>query len=121
MSVVVLLKQGINMLSRSSSKPHHQSLLSVALLPFAPVFALFALLRLHLLVLLQDLINFFQGCNKRRASNQYLTGNFTPVKNELHEQRLPVEGAIPEAVNGAFVRYLAQPNGMSLLSAAKMS
>ena len=71
----------------------------------AALLAWLALLRLHLFLCLANLIAACQGRNaKRRADNRYLSGNFAPVNIELHEQGLPVEGSLPRALDGVFIR-----------------
>jgi len=41
--------------------------------------------------------------------NQYLVGNFAPVKDELTVTDLPVEGAIPPEINGRYLRNGPNP------------
>ena len=41
--------------------------------------------------------------------NQYLVGNFAPVKDELTVADLPVGGAIPPEINGRFLRNGPNP------------
>jgi carotenoid cleavage oxygenase len=43
------------------------------------------------------------------VENRYLVGNFAPVKDELTETGLPVEGAIPEALRGRLMRIGPNP------------
>jgi carotenoid cleavage dioxygenase len=43
------------------------------------------------------------------VENQYLAGNFAPVKDELTVSDLPVEGAIPKELNGRLLRNGPNP------------
>ena len=43
--------------------------------------------------------------SQRRAKNQYLLGNFAPVKDAIHVQDLAIEGTMPQCLEGVFVRY----------------
>jgi carotenoid cleavage oxygenase len=43
------------------------------------------------------------------VENRYLVGNFAPVKDELTVTDLPVDGAIPTALNGRFLRNGPNP------------
>jgi carotenoid cleavage oxygenase len=43
------------------------------------------------------------------TTNRYLVGNFAPVKDELTETDLPVEGAIPKELNGRLLRNGPNP------------
>jgi carotenoid cleavage oxygenase len=43
------------------------------------------------------------------VENRYLVGNFAPVKDELTVADLPVEGGIPEALNGRLLRNGPNP------------
>ena len=43
------------------------------------------------------------------VENQYLVGNFAPVKDELTVTDLPVEGAIPPEINGRYLRNGPNP------------
>src|SRR3954470_9450164 len=51
------------------------------------------------------------------AENRYLTGNYAPVRDELTEFDLPVEGAIPPELNGRLLRN--GPNPISVEDPAK--
>ena len=79
-------------------------LLSFVLAPLAPLYAAFAILRVQILLALADIINFFSGANKRRADNVFLQGNYAPIYKQAHEENLPVEGKLPQALDGVFVR-----------------
>ncbi len=41
----------------------------------------------------------------------YLDGNFAPVRDEVTALDLPVEGAIPPALNGRYLRNGPNPRG----------
>ena len=43
------------------------------------------------------------------VENQYLVGNFAPVKDELTVAGLPVDGAIPSEINGRYLRNGPNP------------
>ena len=43
------------------------------------------------------------------VENQYLVGNFAPVKDEVTVTDLPVEGAIPPEINGRYLRNGPNP------------
>ena len=43
------------------------------------------------------------------AENRYLTGNYAPVRDELTEFNLPVQGAIPRELNGRLLRNGPNP------------
>ena len=95
-----MLSQKVNLQQRQWAS----SVISLALLPLTPLFYLLTILRLRLLTVLADLVNLLQGSSKRRTANTFLHGNFSPVKDEVHEQDLHVDGRLPPALDGVFVR-----------------
>src|SRR5438067_11397542 len=50
-----------------------------------------------------------RGVVMTTVENQYLVGNFAPVKDELTVTDLPVEGAIPPEINGRYLRNGPNP------------
>eukprot|EP00884_Botryococcus_braunii_P002267 jgi/Botrbrau1/12040/Bobra.0293s0016.1 len=65
--------------------------------------------RIHLIWWLELVINTLNGARRAGQTNFYLKEVYAPVTKEVHEQDLPVEGALPEDVDGVFLRVGPNP------------
>lgn len=81
-----------------------RSLYTLALAPLVPVLAVLSALRLYISFALEAVVHYIQGSRARRRKNVYLQGNYAPQYRESHFQELSVEGEIPKALNGVFMR-----------------
>lgn len=86
-----------------------RSLYTLALAPLVPVLAVLSALRLYISFALEAVVHYIQGSRARRRKNVYLQGNYAPQYRESHFQELSVEGEIPKALNGVFMRTGPNP------------
>lgn len=64
---------------------------------------------LTVLAFFQTLLNFLQFNHRKAKDSPYLHDNYTPIREEAFSQNLKVEGTLPAACNGVFMRVGPNP------------
>ncbi len=64
---------------------------------------------LTVLAFFQTLLNVLQFNRHKAKESPYLHDNYTPIKEEAFAQNLKVEGKMPAACNGVFMRVGPNP------------
>ncbi|KAK9839226.1 hypothetical protein WJX81_002592 [Elliptochloris bilobata] len=69
--------------------------------------------RANILFFVESVVNAVQGQAKRRKANRYLSGNFAPVRKEVHTHGLKVIGSLPAGLEGVFARTGPNPEQLA--------